>query len=313
MNKCIKKIATTSTLLLTSMYAFNKYIQSSITPMTSAKNERIFLWRDLEITYTEKGNFEKPALLLIHNLYPSSSKDEWYRIDKLLESDFHIYELDLPGCGKSDKPNMTYINFMYVQLITAFIKDVINTKTNICATAFSSSFTFMASRMNPDIINKIIIINPTSIEELVKPVSKQSNFMKKTLELPVVGTFLYNCKMSKSALTDDYKYIYFYNDKNIPSRAIDISYYNAHVKHSKGKYLLGSMIGNYTNINIIHAISKINNEIYLIGSGNYKKIVQDYKEYNKNIHAIYVSNCRLLPQLEIPETIVSKIKAIFTQ
>lgn len=312
MNKCIKKIMTTSSLLLTSMYAFNKYIQSSITPITPTKQDRIFTWRDLQITYTEKGNLEKPPLLLIHNLYPSSSKEEWYRIEGLLGTNFHLYELDLPGCGKSDKPNMTYINFMYVQLITAFIKEIINRKTNICVTAFSSSFTFMASRMNPDIINKIIVINPTSIDKLVKPVSKQGNFKKSIIELPIIGTFLYNCKMSKSAITDDYKYIYYYNDKNISSREIEISYYNAHYKHSSGKYLFGSMIGNYTNINIIHAISKINNEIYLIGSGSYKEVIQEYKQYNKNIHAIYVSNCRLLPQLEIPETIVSKINSIFS-
>ena len=35
---------------------------------------------------------------------------------------------------------------------------------------------------------------------------------------------------------------------------------------------------------------------------NYKTI-QDYKKLNKNIDVTYLSNCKLYPQLEIPEKI----------
>lgn len=310
MKKPIKKTITTASLLLTGLYVLNKFIDIGIAPITSSKNDSTFTWKTMKINYSEKGSSTNPPLLLLHNLCPSSSKEEWYRVDDLLAKDFHIYELDLPGCGKSDKPNQTYVNYMYVQLLSDFIKEVIGTKTNICAAAFSSSFTLMTARFHPDIIDKIIILNPTSIGELVRPVTKQSELKKKIIELPIIGTFLYNCRVSKSMIIDDYKYVYFYNDKNVPSKAVEISYYNAHCKNSNGKYLLGSMIGNYTNINIIHALSKINNEIYLIGSGNYKTIIQEYKRYNQNIHAIYVSNCRLLPQLEIPATIAEKINTI---
>lgn len=311
MNKPAKKNVTASTLLLTGMYAVNKYIDTHISPILSSINDKLFVWKDdLKINYTEKGSDTNPPLLLLHNLYPSSSKEEWFRIDDLLAKNFHIYELDLPGCGRSDKPNETYVNYMFVQILSAFIKEVIGTKTNICASAFSSSFTLMTARFYPELIDKIIIINPTSIDELVQPVTKKSERKKKLMELPIVGTFLYNCKMCKSAIADDYKYIYFYNDRNVSAKSIDISYYNAHCKNSNGKYLLGSIMGNYTSINIIHALPKIKNKIYLIGSRNYKTVVQEYKKYNKNISTIYVSNCRMFPQQEIPETIIDKINGI---
>lgn len=310
MKKNVKNMITASTLLLTGLYTINRFIEANISPITPTKNEKTFIWKNTNINYMEKGNHTNPPLLLIHNLYPSSSKEEWYRMDDLLADNFHIYELDLPGCGKSDKPNQIYVNYMYVQLISDFIKEVINQKTNICAAAFSSSFTLMTARFHPDIIEKIIVINPTSIGELVAPVTKQSELKKRMLELPIIGTSLYNFRMNKSMIMDDYKYVYFYNDKNVPSKSVDISYFNAHYKDSNGKYLLSSIIGNYTNINIIHALSKIQNEIYLIGSGNYKSIIQEYLRYNNHINAFYVTNCRLLPQLEIPKTIVDKINDI---
>lgn len=311
MKKTAKKMITASTLLLTGLYTINRFIEANLTPVTPTKNEKTFIWKNTNIKYMEKGISTNPPLLLIHNLYPSSSKEEWYQMDDLLAKDFHIYELDLPGCGKSDKPKQTYVNYMYVQFISDFIKEIIKEKTNICTAALSSSFTFMAARFNPDIIGKIIVINPTSIGELVAPITKQSELKRRILELPIIGTSLYNFRMSKSMIMDDYKYVYFYNDKNVTSKSVDISYFSAHYKNSNGKYLLSSMIGNYTNINIIHALSKIENEIYLIGSVNYKSIIQEYIKYNNHINAFYVSNCRLLPQLEIPKTMVEKINDIF--
>jgi len=312
MDKPVKKLITISTLLLTGMHIINQYTDTCITPVTSSKNDKTFVWKNLKINYSEKGNDKNPALLLLHNLSPSSSKEEWYCIDDKLAEQFHIYELDLPGCGRSDKPNITYINYMYVQLLNDFINNIIGKRTHICTTAFSSAFTFMAARMHTEMIDKIIVINPTSFSQLYAPVTKEGKIKEKILDLPILGTFLYNCIMNKTSITNDYKYLYFYNEKNIPEKAVDISYYNAHCKHSSGKYLFGSMLGNYTNINLIHALPKIQNDIYLIGNRNYKKIFQEYKKYNPTIHTIYVSNCRLLPQMEIPETIIEKIYNIFS-
>ena len=292
------------------MYAFNKYIDDHVLSVASPANEKIFMWKNSKINYIEKGNNANPPLLLIHNLYPSGSKEEWASIDDILSEKYHIYEVDLPGCGLSDKPYETYINYMFVQFISSFITKIIGMKTNICALAFSCSFTIMTARLNPDLIDRLILINPPSMEELIKPVTKQSEFMKRMIELPVIGTFLYNCRMCKPAIADDFKYVYFYNDKNVPEKAISKSYYYAHYKKSSGKYLFASILGNYTNINIIHALPKIKNEIHIIGSGTYKSIIQDYKKYNGNIHALFVSNCRMYPQMEIPETIISKINLI---
>lgn len=311
MNKPVKKILTLSTLLIAGMQLINEYTDVCISPIHPSKEDKTFFWKDLKINYAEKGNANNPPLLLLHHLYPTSSKEEWRHIDDTLASKFHIFELDLPGCGKSSKPNITYINYMYVELINDFIKKMIGKKTSICAAAFSSSFTFMTARIYPEIIDKIIVIHPTNIEELYTTVSKESKIKEKILEIPIIGTFLYNCMMSKSAISDCHKYKYYYNEKNISEHMIDISYFNAHYKHSSGKYLLGSILANYTNINIIHALPKIHKEIYLIGNENAKKTFQEYKKYNENIYPIYVSHCGLLPQLEIPETISDKIIQIF--
>lgn len=310
MNKAIKQISVASTLLLAGMHAFNFITDRCLIPVTSSKNYKIYTWKNLNINYSEKGDENKPALLLIHNLSPASSQEEWYRIDNELAEHFHIYKIDLPGCGKSDKPNIIYINYLYVQLISDFIKEVIKKKTSICATEYSSSATLMAARIYPEMIDKIIIISPPPIDELIKQAAKKEKILDKVLTAPILGTFLYNCIMNKENILDQYTYEYFYNKINIPEKSVDISYYNAHYNHSYGKYLYASILSNYTNINIIHALPKIQNKIYIISHENTKEICQEYKKYNPAIKDIYVSNCRKLPQLEIPETIRQHIYKI---
>lgn len=304
MNKPVKKILTISTLLLTGMHLFNQLTDVQNTPVIPSKNDKTFLWKNMKINYTEKGDSENPALLLIHNLSPSSSKEEWNCIFDALSKQFHVFALDLPGCGKSDKPNITYINYMYVQLTGDFIKKVIRKKATVCASAFSSSFTLMAAHMYSEVIDKIAVINPTPLQQLYTPVSKEGKAKEMILQLPVLGTFLYNCIMSKETITDAYKYMYFYNEQNIPENAIDLSYYHAHYNHSSGKYLFGSIAGNYTTINLIHTLPKINHKICFIGNQNYKNTIEEYQKYNPAIQTISISHCRLLPQMEIPETII---------
>lgn len=310
MNKYFKLLFKTSLISLSGMYFFNKQIETKITPIVPSKKNLIYHWKDIDVTYTILSENNNTPLLLIHNLNPSSSKEEWCEIEKKISKKYKIYEIDLPGCGISDKPNETYVNYMFVQLLQDFIKKVIGKKTNVCASAFSSSFTIMAARMTPELFDKIIILNPTSVKKLVSPVTKKNEYIKKFYNLPIIGTFAYNCRMTKLSISDDYRYIYFYNDQIVNQRMIEIAYYNAHYLHARGRYLYGSILGNYTNINIIHSLPLIKNEIYLIGSGQYKNIMQEYKKYNENIKINYISNCRLLPQLEIPRTIEEKIISI---
>ena len=70
------------------------------------------------------------------------------------------------GCGLSDKPGLSYTNYMYVQLITAFIKDIIKSKTSVVASNLSSSFVIMANQLDASIIDKMIFINPVSFHSM---------------------------------------------------------------------------------------------------------------------------------------------------
>lgn len=307
MKKQIRNFLLLSTLTTISIYGINKAISisSSLKNLLKTDKGKFFNWRYGNIFYTKQGKGR--PLLLIHDLNPASSSYEWDKVVNHLAEHHTVYCLDLLGCGRSDKPNMTYSNYLFVQLITDFIKNVVGAKTDIAATGNSSSFVFMACNMEPEHYNKIIIINPASLESLAKTPNKHKNALKFMIELPVFGTMIYNLAFSEKTIANSFREEYYKKSHMVPSRIIDTYYEAAHMDNSRGKYLLSSIKADYTNINIVHALRKINNSIYLIGSeGNAESesIINSYISRNPSIEASWIPESKFLPQLEVPEKLL---------
>lgn len=307
MKKHVRNLLLLTTLTGISIYGINKTISISSSMKNLLRTDRgnFFNWRYGNIFYTKQG--KGSPILLIHDLNPASSSFEWEKVSKHLAKHYTVYTLDLLGCGRSDKPNMTYSNFLYVQLITDFIKNIIGSKTNIIVTGESSSFTLMACNMDSEYFDKIMIINPSDLSDLCRTPNKRKNALKFFIDLPIIGTLVYNLVYLKKNVEKLFYKDYFYKDYMVPTKVLDSYYESSHLGNSHGKYLLSSIKANYTNINIIHALRKINNSIYLIVSkekeGN-EEIVNSYISCNPSIEASYISSSKYLPQLEVPNNLL---------
>ncbi len=314
MKKNIRHFFLLTALAAGTVYGINKFIDATIGTRKYLNNTsgRYFEWRYGNIYYTKQG--KGSPVLLIHDLYPASSSAEWCRVIKKLETNHTVYAIDLLGCGRSDKPYFTYTNYMYVQLITDFVKKVIEEKTDVFATGDSSSFTLMAANMDENIFNRIFLISPPSLESLLANPNKKDNFLKNVIDLPVIGTFYYNIKMREQKITELFEKDYFRRKNLITDEMKNIYHESAHLEKSGGKYLYGSMIGHYTNINIIPALKKITNPIFIIGNRdkeNSIKTLDSYTKYDENIEISYISNCNKLPQLEDPKKFYEIIQMFY--
>lgn len=314
MKKNIKHFLLLSALATGCIYGINKFINatSNLKKLVNTNTGRFFEWRYGNIFYTKHG--EGSPILLIHDLHPASSSYEWNRMIKKLEKNHTVYAIDLLGCGRSDKPNLTYTNYMYVQLITDFVKKIIESKTDVIATGDSCSFTLMAANMDNTIFDKLFFISPASLEVLQANPTKQKNLVKHLIELPVIGTFFYNMQMTEDKITDVFEKEYFYKKSLISSNVKDFYYESSHRNCSNGKFLYGSILGNYTNISIVPALKRVENEIFLIGNRddeNSIRILDTYQKYDENIQTAYISKCKKLPQLENPEKLYEIIRMFY--
>lgn len=311
--KKIKNIALLLLIAIAIICIINKVINflSNMKESLPIGNGKFYPWRYGNIYYTKKGNGS--PILLIHDMNPSSSSYEWNKIINNLSRTYTVYAIDLLGCGRSEKPNLTYTNYMYVQLVNDFIKNIIGKSTDIITTGYSVSFVIMACQMEPDNFKKIIGVSPADLYDLAKSPSKKSNMLKYIMEVPIFGSLIYNILMSKNALLDLMIDKYYFKDYLISNETLLSYHQSAHLSDGHGKYLLASMHSHYTNINIVPALKKINNSISLIGGKEHSymdDIIDDYITYNPSIEAAYIPNAKYLPQLETPERFVELIKII---
>lgn len=310
MKKNIRHFFLLTALAAGSIHFVNRFIDmtAGIKNILNPDNGNYYDWKNGKIYYTKRGTGS--PLLLIHDLDPVASSYEWCKVVRKLEKTHTVYTLDLIGCGRSDKPYLTYTNYLYVQLVTDFIRNVIGESTDIVTSGESISFVTLACNMNKDLIHSIIAINPTSLKELHITTDKYAAVKKTLLELPIIGTFLYNIRVSNACLTKQFREEYFARPQLISSKLIDAYYEAAHMNFSHGKYLMASMEANYTKNSIEHALKKLDTPIYVIQSRSLKdavSIADSYGRTNSANEIVYLSNCKKYPELEVADKVVEAI------
>lgn len=305
----------TNSIVLTSISLFVTHLINKFSSGTAVVKGLLkphighrFPWRFGNIFYSKTGTGS--PLLLIHDLDPAASGYEWNELIQKLSKNHTVYAIDLLGCGRSDKPSMTYTNYVYVQLISDFIHQVIGAKTDVAVTGLSSSFIIMACYNNPSLFDKIIIINPESISSLNMIPTKKSKVSKFILELPIVGTMVYHMLSSKHKLEYAFTEEYLFNPFHFQTKYLDIYYEAAHLGQSNGKYLLSSKKGLFLNFNIVRALREINNSIFLLYGdhlNNAQAIAESYVKINPAIEIAPIKNTKYLPQIEEPNQVLDYI------
>lgn len=293
--------------------AINKFIKNSaISKNLLAEPESLcYKWRLGDIHYTKEGN-GKP-LLLIHDLNACSSGYEWNQLIPRLKEHYTIYTLDLLGCGRSEKPCMIYTNYLYVQLISDFVKSEIGHRTNVIATGESASIPVMACANSPELFNQLMLIDPLSLLDYSQIPGKAAKSYKFLIDIPVIGTLLYHIASSRNEIINYFKKEAFYNPYSVKSSLIDSYYESAHLGTSP-KSIYASVKCNYTKCNIVNALKKIDNSIYLIGGKGTTGIterLEEYKSYNPSIETTIMPEIKHLPQLENPAELQKIIKTYF--
>lgn len=292
LNKCIK------------LSAVSKHLLSETKPLC-------YKWRFGNIYYTKVGS-GKPVLL-VHDLTSSSSGYEWNQLINHLKDQYTVYTIDLLGCGRSEKPDLTYTNYLYVQLISDFIKSEIGHRTNIITSGASAALAIMACNQSPELFDQLMLINPDSILTCSQIPSKHAKLYKFILDLPIVGTLLYHIASSKQAITEEFTKHYYYNPYSVKASCIETYYEAAHM----GDYpraLYASVKCNYTKCNVVNALKKIDNSIYIVGGKSVdciEELINEYQAYNPAIESSIISDSKYLPQLENSTELYNTIQMFF--
>lgn len=286
------------------LFLSNKYIDNKSNNKNKVHSTgEFFNYKYGEVYYNKFGSGD--PILLIHDLNAMSSSYEWEEIIDDLSENHTVYTIDLLGCGQSAKPNIIYTNFLYVEMLKDFIKSVVKEKAIIITSHNSGSIGVMINHMHPELVKKVILINPNDLENNSFITTQKDKLLKKCIYLPLLGTSIYNSAYTEENIKKVLRETYFYN-KELGNKYFDLYYQVAHYNESKSRYLYASIRCKYTNIDIANGINDKDNIIIIESSERYNapRICEVYQKKNSEIKIETLDNSKLLPQLETPGALI---------
>lgn len=309
-HQTLKKLAVTTVVLGTAMHAANEYMNQIATAKNLLKKENgtYYSFKYGNLFYKVSG--EGKPVILIHDINECSSGMEWFYLEKKLSKTQKVYTIDLIGCGRSDKPLMNYNAFVYVQMISDFIKDVVKEPADIIATGKSAAPVIMAAKLNAELIDRILLINPTDLRELEKSPNRFSRAKRNVLLCPILGTFVYQMLHTNDRVFNRFVNDYFSDATADFSEILEYYYESAHRDKSGSKYLYASLQGRFVNLNIAHGLKSLEKDIIILSGEDYEEaayVPEAYAKLNENIECISIMDTSYLPQLEAPAKVMDII------
>lgn len=314
--KYLKNLALVGTASAGVIHGINKSInQISTSDHRLSKKKGLYYDSNFgRIFYTVQGNGS--PILLIHDLDVCSSSYEWNNIISKLSKSNTVYMIDLLGCGRSDKSNLVYTSYLYMQVINNFIIDVIKDSTDIIATGHSSSIAIMACSTSNSMIKKVILVNPDSIYSTTRISKNNIKRIKFLFSTPFIGTLIYNLKFNRQSIERVFYQKYFYDTKKITQNTIMTYWESSQKEKANGKYLYSSRICGFTNTNIVHILKNLDNDIYIIvGSSDPSNLnnANEYLDYLPQSKIRKLEYCKYLPQLELPDKFAFLVEDILKE
>lgn len=304
------KLLSLTSLTIAGLYLHNKYISSKAKALSpcSPYCEFYYKWKYGDIYYTKSGSGS--PLLFMHDLTAGSSSFEWQYLISEFEKNHTVYLLDLIGCGHSEKPCFKYTNFLFVQLISDFVSDIVKEKCTVISSGASSSIALMTAHYKENIFDKIIMINPTSITSERQAISKENYYKNKFYDLPIIGTFYANRQNKREDYENLFYHSYFNNPYKTSTGYID-AYYSSYHNNETSKSLFSSIQNNYTHADVTISLKQLDKPVFIVGGeseANILETVNEYKKFYPNIKFQSIANSKHLPQLENPEELTAVIK-----
>jgi len=119
-----------------------------------------YKWHHGEVHYHKRGMGD--PLVLVHNVYPGASHEEFARNIPELARHFTVYALDLLGFGQGDLPRLKYRAQTYVELIFDFLREEVARPAHVVSTGLSCAYVTEVAAWRPNLFDKLVFICPRS-------------------------------------------------------------------------------------------------------------------------------------------------------
>jgi pimeloyl-ACP methyl ester carboxylesterase len=220
---------------------------------------RYYTWHHGKVHYQKRGMGD--PLVLVHNVYPGASQEEYdHNLDELARH-FTVYAPDLLGFGGSDSPRMKYTAETYTELIFDFLREEVASPAHVVSSGLSCAYVTEVAAWRSNLFGKLVFLCPRSeptgldIPRWVAPIR---HFM---LSTPAVANGYYEAMTGRHEL-GTFLLNNFHNPKHVTAELVDRLFDNSRRKGAIHPY--ASLLTGYLDRHLLASLPKVTNPILLV-------------------------------------------------
>lgn len=269
-----------------------------------------YAWTLGDIFYTVKG--KGAPLILVHGIYAGASSYEFRHVFDLLARQFRVYALDLLGFGLSDRPPVRYTPVLYEELIEDFVRQVVggvDQPVRAVASSLGAAFTIRAAAERPGLFERLVLIQPTGIEELSDARETLGRrFGRAVLRTPLLGQAIYHVIVSRLSISYFLKSQTYADPAEVSDDMVDYYYTLSH--QPGARYAPASFISGMLNTPVASVYPLLKQPILLCWGKDARfsplENARAFREANSRAE-LRVFDCGGLPQDELPEEFAREV------
>lgn len=136
----------------------------------------------LKTRYLEAGDKNAPTLILLHG-----TGGHWEAFSANigpLSEHYHVYALDMMGCGFTDKPDKPYEVKDYAAHVIAFMESMKISQAGFIGVSLGSWVSTYIALHRPDLVSRMILVAPTGYFPLDPAFKKSAQVRSETASAP---------------------------------------------------------------------------------------------------------------------------------
>lgn len=172
---------------------------------------------DLEIFYFEAGRDKKPTLIMLHGL--GDEADTWRHVFLPLAKKYHVIALDLPGFGRSDKPDVAYTPQFMMKAVIGMMDRIGIEKGVLMGSSLGGILSHGLALMHPERVSGLILVGGGLLQH-----DPMGDWSLRLMQIPFLGEWLYTrLRKDPQAAYDSLRSVY-HKIESLPKEDRDFLY-----------------------------------------------------------------------------------------
>lgn len=219
-----------------------------------------YAWDLSDVLFQRLGSGD--PVLLLHSFGPGHDSLEWRAVGERLAESHQVFAPDLPGWGRSERPDAALDGELYIQFLADFLDDVVRRRAVVVAAGLSAAYAVELAVDHPELVRGLVLSCPLGINLASDEPDLKDAVIHRLLKLPIFGTSAMNLYTTRKGILRYLQEEVYANPAAVTDALVDHHYKGAHEPANRAA--LAAYLAGYLNHRVAPALARLDHRALLV-------------------------------------------------